>query len=337
MKRLSIFVVIIACIISFIVLRLDSQTEIGIINSLSSNKVEKNVREKSMVATELTEEQEERENTVMIEKRSEEKTDETPPATEITEPFLVVIDPGHQAKANLEQEPIGPDARETKYKVTGGTTGVATGKPEYVLALEAAHLLKAQLEKKGFQVILTRSSHDVDISNRERAEIANKHEADLFVRLHADGSESAEMNGFSVLVPGKDNPYTVAIYDDSYMAAQTVLSLMSKEVKIYQNGLYFRNDLSGFNWSKVPVILTEIGFMTNPEEDKKLSNEDYLTHLIKQLAAGIEAYAKTKHGDGSHVSFAFSTIGLVFCFSSCLFNSHCSLFLYIFYKKVAGI
>ena len=191
----------------------------------------------------------------------------TPPSTN-TESFMIVIDPGHQAKANLEQEPIGPDARETKYKVTGGTTGVVTGKPEYVLTLEAANLLKAHLEKKGFQVILTRTSHDVDISNRERAEIANRHEADLFVRLHADGSESSATSGFSVLVPAKDHPYTAAVYEDSYSAAQFVLTHLSKEIPIHQNGIFFRNDMSGFNWSKVPVILPEIGFMTNPEEDK---------------------------------------------------------------------
>ena len=167
-----------------------------------------------------------------------------------------MIDPVIKAKANLEQEPIGPHVRETKYKVTGGTTGVVTGKPEYVLTLEAANLLKAHLEKKGFQVILTRTSHDVDISNRERAEIANTHGADLFVRLHADGSESSETSGFSVLVPAKENPYTASIYEDSYNAAQTVLTYISKEIPIHQNGLFFRNDMSGFNWSEGPCHST---------------------------------------------------------------------------------
>ena len=52
--------------------------------------------------------------------------------------------------------------------------------------------------------------------------------------------------------------------------------------------------MSGFNWSKVPVILPEIGFMTNPEEDKKLSDEAYLTHVMELLASGIEEYVKEK-------------------------------------------
>ena len=306
MKSLSIIAVILACAISFIILFIDSRSEIGILNNLSMEKEENIIREESVDVTPSNEEQGEQpkdsKDTVKTEEpvaENEEVTNkEVIPPTSNTESFVIVIDPGHQAKANLEQEPIGPDARETKYKVTGGTTGVVTGKPEYVLTLEAANLLKAHLEKKGIQVILTRTSHDVDISNQERAEIANKHGADLFVRLHADGSESSETRGFSVLVPAKDNPYTVAVYEDSYRAAQFVLTHISKEIPIHQNGFFFRNDMSGFNWSKVPVILPEIGFMTNPEEDKKLSDEAYLSHVMELLASGIEEYiiekSKTK-------------------------------------------
>ena len=302
MKSLSIIAVILACAISFFILFIDSRSEIGILNNLSMEKDENKIREESVDVTHSNEEQGEQpkdsEDAVKTEEPVAENAEVTskavtPPTTN-TESFVIVIDPGHQAKANLEQEPIGPDARETKYKVTGGTTGVVTGKPEYVLTLEAANLLKAHLEKKGFQVILTRTSHDVDISNRERAEIANRHGADLFVRLHADGSESSETSGFSVLVPAKDNPYTAAVYEDSYSAAQFVLTHLSKEIPIHQNGIFFRNDMSGFNWSKVPVILPEIGFMTNPEEDKKLSEEAYLTHVMELLASGIEEYVKEK-------------------------------------------
>ena len=302
MKRLSIIAVILACAISFFILFIDSRSEMGILNNLSMEKDENKIREESVDVTHSNEEQgeqpKESEDAVKIEEPVAENSEVTskavtPPSTN-TESFMIVIDPGHQAKANLEQEPIGPDARETKYKVTGGTTGVVTGKPEYVLTLEAANLLKAHLEKKGFQVILTRTSHDVDISNRERAEIANRHEANLFVRLHADGSESSATSGFSVLVPAKDNPYTAAVYEDSYSAAQIVLTHLSKEIPIHQNGIFFRNDMSGFNWSKVPVILPEIGFMTNPEEDKKLSEEAYLTHVMELLASGIEEYVKEK-------------------------------------------
>ena len=221
LKSLSIFAVILACAISFFILFIDSRSEMGILNSLSMEKEDNHIREENRDLTHSNEEQREQlakdsedsEDAVKTEEpvaeNPEVMSETVTPSKTNTESFVIVIDPGHQAKANLEQEPIGPDARETKYKVTGGTTGVVTRSAEYVLTLEAANLLKSQLENKGFEAILTRTSHDVDISNRERAEIANKHGADLFVRLHGDGSESSETSGFSILVPGKDNPYIV--------------------------------------------------------------------------------------------------------------------------------
>ena len=63
--------------------------------------------------------------------------------------------------------------------MTDGTTGVVT-KKEAVLVLEMAFVLKEKLEAKGMQVLMTRTSQDVDISNKERATFANDHKANLF-------------------------------------------------------------------------------------------------------------------------------------------------------------
>lgn len=208
--------------------------------------------------------------------------------------FLVVIDPGHQLRANLEKEPVGPNAAETKIKVSGGTTGVATGKPEYVLTLEASLLLGEMLEKNGVQVIYTRTTHNVSISNRERAEIANHNKADLFVRIHADGAEDPNVSGFSVLTPAQNSPYTGGIYQDSLQASQMIIEAAEKNAAVKSNGVKFRSDLSGFNWSQVPSTLVEMGYMTNPTEDKNLSNKEYLTRLLTSVADGILQYAQYK-------------------------------------------
>src|SRR5699024_1973863 len=152
--------------------------------------------------------------------------------------------------------------------------------------LKASLLLQQHLEKKGFDITLTRLTHDVDISNSERAAIANELDADLFLRIHADGVESQETKGFSLLVPGTENNFTKDIYGDSQRAADAILHRVENDITLLGNGVFIRDDLSGFNWSDVPVVLVELGFMTNPEEDKLLADETYITELTSLIADG---------------------------------------------------
>ncbi|QUG86057.1 N-acetylmuramoyl-L-alanine amidase [Bacillus nitratireducens] len=241
---------------------------------------------------------------------AEEKKEETTPVQPTEQPlqnneqkvesnekqgkFLVVIDPGHQQKANLNLEPIGPGATTQKYKVTDGTTGVVTKKRESVLVLEMAFLLKEKLEAKGIQVLMTRTAHEVDISNKERATFANDHKADLFLRLHADGSENQNQSGFAVLTPAEGNLYTKEIYAESLQISQTIVNKMRQNHQVKVNGIKFRDDLSGFNWSKVPGVLLELGFMSNPEEDKKLSDPQYVNSLLQSVTDSVDEYRKGK-------------------------------------------
>ncbi|PGC20284.1 N-acetylmuramoyl-L-alanine amidase [Bacillus wiedmannii] len=208
--------------------------------------------------------------------------------------FLVVIDSGHQQKANLNLEPIGPGATTQKYKVTDGTTGVVTKKREAVLVLEMAFVLKEKLEAKGIQVLMTRTSQNVDISNKERATFANDHKANLFLRLHADGSENSNQSGFAVLTPAEGSPYTKEIYAESLQISQTIVNKMRENQQVKVNGIKFREDLSGFNWAKVPGVLLELGFMSNPEEDKKLSDPQYVNSLLQSVTDSVDEYRKSK-------------------------------------------
>ncbi len=133
-----------------------------------------------------------------------------------------------------------------------------------------AFVLKEKLEAKGMQVLMTRTSQDVDISNKERATFANAHKANLFLRLHADGSENPNQSGFAVLTPAEGSPYTKEIYAESLQISQTIVNKMRENQQVKVSGIKFRDDLSGFNWSKVPGVLLELGFMSNHEEDKKI-------------------------------------------------------------------
>lgn len=282
MKRLYVGSILIVLLVSGALLLLDSQSKQGVINDLKKQQTTDNKNTENEIEKTSKQKQTEVDSNTFKKHVVEKKT------------YTIVIDPGHQEKANLEQEPIDPGATETKPKVTGGTTGVVTNKPEYVLTLEASILLKDYLEEKEFNVILTRTAHDVDVSNSERAQIANDANADLFVRIHADGAETAEPFGFSLLVPGKENEYTKDIYQDSMLAATTILTKVDEKIPLLHNGIFQRGDIAGFNWSEVPVVLVELGFMTNEEEDRKLADETYLADLTRMLADGIEAYVIEK-------------------------------------------
>ncbi|WP_409343974.1 N-acetylmuramoyl-L-alanine amidase [Paenibacillus sp. MBLB4367] len=199
---------------------------------------------------------------------------------------LICLDPGHQLYGNNALEPVAPDSKEKKAKVTSGTRGVSTKKPEYVLTLEASLLLKEKLEALGYKVAMTRDSHEVDISNVERAQMCNEMQADLAVRIHADGDNSPKAQGISLLYPAwsKGNQ---AIFTPSKEAAEIILREAAAATGAVSRGVVPRSDLTGFNWSTVPSVLVEMGFMTNPDEDRKLSDPDYLNALTEGIASGI--------------------------------------------------
>ncbi|MBE7106119.1 SH3 domain-containing protein [Bacillus cereus] len=203
----------------------------------------------------------------------------------------IFIDPGHQRKGDLSKERVSPSSNETKYKVTYGASGVATKKPEYQLTLETSLILKEELEKRGFHVMMTRTSNDVNISNIQRAQMANNANASLTVRVHADGSDdNSSVKGFSILTP-ENTQDTRGIYQDSLRASQTILNnVRNGGINIHGNGIFKRSDMTGFNWSKTPVVLLEIGFMSNPTEDRLLSDPAYQRRLMALTADGISKY-----------------------------------------------
>ena len=207
--------------------------------------------------------------------------------------YVICIDPGHQTKGDMSQEPVAPGSSEKKFKVSWGTQGVATKIPEYELTLSASKILKKDLEQMGFKVIMTRETNDVNITNSERAIFANDNNADLVIRIHADGSDDSSTTGASLHIPSQDSQYTSKIYPESNECAK-LISLQMKQDGFKVNNIYQRSDLTGFNWSKVPVVLVEMGFMSNPEEDQKMAETSYQEKMMKSVAEGAQAYFENK-------------------------------------------
>jgi N-acetylmuramoyl-L-alanine amidase len=204
---------------------------------------------------------------------------------------VVVLDPGHDRRANPETEPIGPGSSTQKIKDGGGTHGVVSGLTEAELNLRVALRLRRLLEQAGVRVVMTRTTTaGTSIGNVARARIANRSGAALFLRIHADGSTDPSARGTHTLYPALRRRWTDDVYAASKRAAGIMQAELVRALGFPNRGLQERSDFTGFNWSDVPVVLVEVGFMTNPTEDRLLSTSVYQRRAALGLCRGTLAF-----------------------------------------------
>lgn len=203
---------------------------------------------------------------------------------------IIALDPGHSSRIPSGSEPIGPGSSTYKAKDNSGAAGCSTRVPEYKVTLKVAKKLKKVLENRGYGVVLTRKNNITAISCIRRAKVANKAKADIFLRIHCDSVGGSGARGISMQSPAKNNRWTAKNHKKIVRLSNSILRSTCKATGASSRGVCYRNDLTGNNWAKMPVTLIEMGFMSNPTEDRKLVSGSYQNKLAAGIANGIDKY-----------------------------------------------
>ena len=196
---------------------------------------------------------------------------------------IIGIDPGCQRHSDHEQEPVAPDSDEMKNKATTGATGEWTGANEYDINMKIAKLLQEALTVQGASVFLTHDDIHVNMSNIERANYLNEHNAMLSVVLRCNSVNDSDTHGAFCMIA--EDPDT-----ESERAAEAVLSAFCKATDAKNLGVLLRDDQTILNWCEGTTICLEMGHMSNRHEDRNLSDESYQAKMVRGITDGIIDY-----------------------------------------------
>lgn len=206
----------------------------------------------------------------------------------------IALDPGQQKSQMTETEPVGPGASATTAKMSYGATSVTTSKREYEWSLIFTQRLQAELEARGYEVVLTREEHDVLLSNADRAKLANESGAEIYLSIQADAASNKDAKGIYTQIPSQSNAFVGNLYSDCKRLAKEIQDNLIKETGTKDRGVQENDKVAAINYSEVPVAVLQLGFMSNKEEDTNLWSEEYQDKMIKAICDGIDTYFRSQ-------------------------------------------
>lgn len=207
---------------------------------------------------------------------------------------VVYIDPAKQIYADSGEEQLFPDDPavypQKKKKMTKGAIGTATGTFEYEITLDVAEKVKHELELRGYTVILSRASSTISMSNAERATAGNQSNAEIMIRLSAQGTAVSSTNGMLGFVEKAKEDDAAGYYQDSFYLANALMTECCALTDAGRLGIFQTDQMVFLNYAQKPAASIQLGFLSNEEEDRKLSDEEYRKKLARGLANGVDTY-----------------------------------------------
>ncbi|MBU5436420.1 N-acetylmuramoyl-L-alanine amidase family protein [Tissierella sp. MSJ-40] len=183
---------------------------------------------------------------------------------------LIVIDAGHGGK---DPGAVSPNKNKEKD-----------------INLNVSLKLNEKLTSLGYNTLMIRDTDDfVDLY--ERARIANDNYADVFISIHSNSNDNKSIDGIQVLYcPAAKSEKKE---EDDHPLAKIMMEEMTKGTGAKNRGIVQRPGLVVLRETKMPAVLLEIGFLTNPDEEKLITNSDYQNKLVDSIIKGVERYFET--------------------------------------------
>ncbi len=213
-----------------------------------------------------------------------------------TSKHIVAVDADRQAKADTEKEPVGPSSDTMKARMAEGATGGTLGLKEYELTLSVALKLEEELTERGYEVVMIRTGNDVDISNAERATIANESGAEIYIRLHANSMDNSGIYGVLTMCMTDENPYNAWLHDRSYDLSKRIVDQICIQTGTRNRGVQQVDNIAAINWSTIPVSDVALGYLSNPDEERWLASDDYQEKIVKGIANAVDSYFSSGYG-----------------------------------------
>ena len=170
---------------------------------------------------------------------------------------------------------VGHGGTDVGYKTKSGVY-------EKDLDLQISKLVSSRLSSQGDISVIVSRNTDINLSNAERVEDGNKQNADVFVSIHMTGNEDESAEGVQTF-------YRVESDD----ASDELATLVQKSVVAYvdlkdRGATPFTFDVLKDN--NMPAILIQCGFLSNPTDEKKLTNPEFQKDLAEGIAQGILSF-----------------------------------------------
>ena len=198
--------------------------------------------------------------------------------------LVIGVNAGHQKTPNYTQYPIEPGSSKTSAANKSGTRGKFSRTEEYVITLQISLKLEKLLVENGAQVVMIRRSNNVKLTNIQRSTIMNNAGCDLALNLHCNGSGSPDVSGISTYYRAKGN-----WVNESAMFARELQNGMLAATGAKNEGTHKSYNYMSLNYSTVPALMIEMGYLSSKVEDPLLNTDEYQMKLAQGLLNGIQS------------------------------------------------